>query len=111
MVDRKEEANTTRNTKQVEVDRVNNPPHYTTGCIECIDAMEAMVNQGRDYLIELDGHEQYCWHLKSISESTLIICIIAKAHFNVIESNKNSKNVQLKSTYRFELNSKNRLSN
>ena len=43
MVDRKEEANTTRNTKQVEVDRVNNPPHYTTGCIECIDAMEAMM--------------------------------------------------------------------
>ena len=43
MVDRKEEANTTRNTKQVEVDRVNNPPHYTTGRIECIDAMEAMM--------------------------------------------------------------------
>ena len=34
-----------------------------------------------------------CWHLKSISESTLIICIIVKAHFCVIESNKNSKNV------------------
>ena len=43
MVDRKEEANTTRDTEQVEVDKVNNPPHYTTGRIECIDAMEAMM--------------------------------------------------------------------
>ena len=42
MVDRKEEANTTRNTEQVEVDTVNSPPHYTTGGIECIDAMNAM---------------------------------------------------------------------
>tara|TARA_R110001583_G_scaffold27220_3_gene97575 strand:- start:3084 stop:3380 length:297 start_codon:yes stop_codon:yes gene_type:complete len=43
MVDRKKETNTTRSTEQVDVDRVNNPPHYTTGRIECIDAMEAMM--------------------------------------------------------------------
>ena len=37
MVDRKEEANTTRDTEQVEVDTVNSPPHYNNGGMECID--------------------------------------------------------------------------
>lgn len=29
------------NSNQIKVDMVNNPPHYTQGGIECIDAMEA----------------------------------------------------------------------
>lgn len=29
------------NTNQNKIDMVNNPPHYTQGGIECIDAMEA----------------------------------------------------------------------
>ena len=40
MVDRKEEANTTRDTEQVEVDRVNSPPHYNNGGMECIDYIQ-----------------------------------------------------------------------
>lgn len=44
-------------------DMVNHPSHYASSKIECIDAMEAMVNQDREYLTELDGHEQYCWQV------------------------------------------------
>ena len=44
-------------------DMVNSPEHYASSNIECIDAMEAMVNQNRSYLTELDGHEQYCWQV------------------------------------------------
>ena len=43
MVDRKEKEDKTRCTEQMEIDTVNSPPHYTTGRIECIDAMEAMM--------------------------------------------------------------------
>ena len=44
MVDRKEEANTTRNTEQVEVDTVNSPPHYKNGGMECIDYIQQQLN-------------------------------------------------------------------
>ncbi len=44
-------------------DNVNHPSHYASSKIECIDAMEAMVNQDRDYLTELDGHEYYYWQV------------------------------------------------
>ena len=54
---------TTNMTLVSSSDNVNHPSHYASSKIECIDAMEAMVNQGRDYLIELDGHEQYCWQV------------------------------------------------
>ena len=40
MVDRKEEANTTRDTEQMEVDKVNSPPHYNNGGMECIDYIQ-----------------------------------------------------------------------
>ena len=56
MVDRKEEKDTTRHTEQVEVDLVNNPPHYTTGRIECIDAMNAM-SEGAN----VSSFVSYCW--------------------------------------------------
>jgi hypothetical protein len=45
MVDREEEKNTTRDTEQVEVDKVNNPPHYTTGRIECIDYIQQQLGE------------------------------------------------------------------
>ena len=44
-------------------DSVNHPSHYASSKIECIDAMEAMVNQDRDYLTKLDGHEYYYWQV------------------------------------------------
>lgn len=44
-------------------DNVNHPSHYASSKIECIDAMEAMVNQDRDYLTKLDGHEYYYWQV------------------------------------------------
>jgi hypothetical protein len=38
-------------------DTVNHPIHYnTSGGIECIDAMEAMVQEA-----EVDPHVAYCW--------------------------------------------------
>ena len=43
------------------VDMINSPPHYKTGTIECIDAMEAMVNQSREMKVKLDGHSFYNW--------------------------------------------------
>ena len=45
MVDRKEEKNTTRDTEQVEVDKVNSPPHYNTGGMECIDYIQQQLSE------------------------------------------------------------------
>ena len=45
MVDRKEEANTTRDTEQVEVDKVNSPPHYNNGGMECIDYIQQQLDE------------------------------------------------------------------
>ena len=40
----------------MEGDQVNNPPHYTTGRIECIDAMNAM-SEGAN----VSSFVSYCW--------------------------------------------------
>ena len=45
MVDRKEEKNTTRDTEQMEVDRVNSPPHYNNGGMECIDYIQQQLDE------------------------------------------------------------------
>ena len=45
MVDRKEEKNTTRDTEQVEVDKVNSPPHYNNGGMECIDYIRQQLDK------------------------------------------------------------------
>jgi|TARA_Y100000004_G_scaffold93421_1_gene104592 hypothetical protein len=45
MVDREEEANTTRDTEQMEVDRVNSPPHYNNGGMECIDYIQQQLSE------------------------------------------------------------------
>ena len=45
------------------IDMVNHPPHYASSKIECIDAMEAMTSQNREYKNPLTGHEQYCWQV------------------------------------------------
>ena len=45
MVDRKEEKNTTRDTEQVEVDKVNSPPHYNNGGMECIDYIQQQLSE------------------------------------------------------------------
>ena len=45
MVDRKEEKNTTRDTEQVEVDKVNSPPHYNNGGMECIDYIQQQLDE------------------------------------------------------------------
>ncbi len=42
-------------------DTVNHPEHYASGKIECLDAMEAMTDQGRDPLIRLDHHSSHLW--------------------------------------------------
>ena len=42
-------------------DIVNHPDHYASGKLECIDAMEAMTDQGRDPLIRLDHHSSHLW--------------------------------------------------
>ena len=45
-------------------DLVNHPDHYASSAIECIDAMEAMVDsQGRNYRIVLTGHMFYLWQV------------------------------------------------
>jgi hypothetical protein len=36
-------------------DRINNPEHYTSGAIECIDAMKAQCTQE-----EFEGHLKCC---------------------------------------------------
>ena len=45
MVDREEEANTTRDTEQMEVDKVNSPPHYNNGGMECIDYIQQQLSE------------------------------------------------------------------
>ena len=45
-------------------DEVNHPPHYASGQIECIDAMEAMVDsQQINFKIKLTGHMFYLWQV------------------------------------------------
>ena len=44
-------------------DMVNSPEHYASSSIECIDAMEAMTNQDREYKVSLNGHQMYCWQV------------------------------------------------
>ena len=44
-------------------DMVNHPPHYASSKIECIDAMEAMTSQDREFKTVLDGHQMYCWQV------------------------------------------------
>ena len=44
-------------------DMVNSPDHYASSSIECIDAMEAMTNQNREYKVPLNGHQMYCWQV------------------------------------------------
>jgi hypothetical protein len=44
-------------------DMVNNPPHYASSKIECIDAMEAMTSQNREFKTVLNGHQMYCWQV------------------------------------------------
>ena len=39
-----------------DVDNVNHPKHYNSAGIECIDAMEAMVEGAT-----VDAHVAYCW--------------------------------------------------
>ena len=51
MVDRKEEANTTRDTEQVELDKVNSPPHYNNGGMECIDYIQQTIKQRIFFLL------------------------------------------------------------
>ena len=45
MVDREEEKNPTRDTEQVEVDRVKSPPHYNNGGMECIDYIQQQLDE------------------------------------------------------------------
>ena len=45
------------------IDMVNSPPHYASSKIECIDAMEAMTSQNREYRTFLSAHEMYCWQV------------------------------------------------
>ncbi len=45
------------------IDMVNHPPHYASSKIECIDAMEAMTSQGREYNTPLTGHMFYLWQV------------------------------------------------
>ena len=53
----------TTNTTGSSTDMVNHPPHYASSSIECIDAMEAMTSQNREYSTFLNGHEMYLWQV------------------------------------------------
>ena len=47
-----------------EKNAVNNPPHYTTGGIECIDAMQAMLSR-EEFIGYLRGNIfKYQWRYK-----------------------------------------------
>ena len=64
----KEEAQTTSKKQKTHLngsyEQVNHPEHYASSAIECIDAMEAMVDsQGRNYRIVLTGHMFYLWQV------------------------------------------------
>ena len=39
-----------------EADNINNPPHYNTAALECITAMEMMVEHAN-----VNPHAAYCW--------------------------------------------------
>jgi len=45
------------------IDMVNQPPHYASSKIECIEAMEAMTSQNRKFKITLTAHGMYCWQV------------------------------------------------
>ena len=47
--------------KEILEDMVNSPNHYASSNIECIDAMEAMMDQGRPPMVKMTGHMYYCW--------------------------------------------------
>ena len=51
------------NTTGFSTDMVNHPPHYASSKIECIDAMEAMTSQDRNYNTFLNGHQMYLWQV------------------------------------------------
>jgi len=51
------------NTTTCSTDMVNHPPHYASSKIECIEAMEAMTSQDREFKTFLNGHEMYCWQV------------------------------------------------
>ena len=53
----------TVNTTGFSTDMVNHPPHYASSSIECIDAMEAMTSQNRQYGTFLTGHQMYLWQV------------------------------------------------
>ena len=53
----------TTNTTGSSTDMVNHPPHYASSPIECIDAMEAMTSQNRQYGTFLTGHQMYLWQV------------------------------------------------
>ena len=44
-------------------DMVNHPSHYASGSIECIDAMKAMTNQGRNTKVIISPHVSYLWQV------------------------------------------------
>lgn len=54
---------TTDSTITSSIDMVNQPPHYASSKIECIEAMEAMTSQGRQFKVKLTAHGMYCWQV------------------------------------------------
>jgi hypothetical protein len=57
-------ARSIEEARQVEKDAVNNPSHYTTGGIECIDAMQAMLSR-EEFIGYLRGNVfKYQWRYK-----------------------------------------------
>jgi hypothetical protein len=61
---RVEQLRSIEEARQVEKDAVNNPSHYTTGGIECIDAMQAMLSR-EEFIGYLRGNVfKYQWRYK-----------------------------------------------
>lgn len=61
---RVEQLQSVEAARQVEKDAVNNPSHYTTGGIECIDAMQAMLSRD-EFVGYLRGNIfKYQWRYK-----------------------------------------------
>jgi len=75
MVDREEEKNTTRNTEQVEVDKVNSPPHYNNGGMECIDYIQ----------------QQLCEHFSSYCQGNVIKYLHRWRYKNGVEDLKKAE--------------------
>ena len=48
---------------EIQDDAVNHPSHYASVSIECIDAMEAMIDQGRNTKVNVSGHVYYLWQV------------------------------------------------